>query len=269
MPIHESSNQSIAEDGSLTRSFFIWDVYDEEQAKAMAFAKADPIYNRRLRVALVNLREVERGVWEAQFKYTKIAFDIGGSPPPDGGGQPADIVEFDTTGGIQHITTAIRQVRYGIGAPNRQNAIGVSKNNGEWTVEGVDIVIPKLMLSLTKQLSNGFVTPDYVKNLARLTGKTNSQPYGPYDAGELLFLGARGSNRNRNNWEIQFSVEASQNNNNFTVAPGITGVSKLGHEYLWVSYKSVKDQNRIVQQPEFGYISTVYESQDFFQVLGF
>jgi hypothetical protein len=264
MPCHESPNVSIAEDGTLKLSYFVWEVIDEQQAEDMVYAKAPPIYNRRLRTGRPSLQSIGRGVWEAEVDYTKVAFDIGGVPPPDPGGPPADIVEFDTGGGTQHITTAISQGYAPSHAPNMKNAIGVS--NG--TVEGCDIVIPKLALSLTKHLSFAFVTPEYIKNLARLTGKTNSQQYGVFEEGELLFLGARGSARGLDYWEITLQFEASQNNPNLQVAPGIV-VDKFGHEYLWVLFKSVKEGQHIVQQPEFAYVAKVYESEDFFQVLGF
>ena len=80
--------------------------------------------------------------------------------------------------------------------------------------------------------------------------------------GEVLFLGASGSQRGEDDWEITFRFAASPNVTGLTVGP-ITGIAKRGWEYLWVRYSDAEDQHVLVKQPIAAYVEKVYDEGNF------
>jgi len=171
---------------------------------------------------------------------------------------------FDTTGGSQHITQSLaavaRHAPPGKSAPDCKGAIGVTQNS----VEGCDITVPVYSFSETHYLANAAVTDACKAAIFALTGKTNSSAFRGLAAGEVLFLGATGSKRGDEDWEIQFRFAASPNRANFTVGD-ITVPAKKGWEYMWVRYEDEEDAvaKRLVKRPTAVYIEKVYEAGDF------
>jgi len=82
--------------------------------------------------------------------------------------------------------------------------------------------------------------------------------------GEVLFLGASGSPRGDDSWEITLRFAASPNATDIPVG-GITVPGKKGWEYLWVQYKDAKDTNAkcIVKKPKRVIVDRVYDAGDF------
>jgi len=97
-----------------------------------------------------------------------------------------------------------------------------------------------------------------------LTGKVNDAAFKGLAAGECLFLGASGSKRGEEDWEITFRFAASLNRTGISVG-SITGIAKKGWEYLWVRYADVEDagSNTLVKQPVAAYVEQVYEYGNF------
>lgn len=83
-------------------------------------------------------------------------------------------------------------------------------------------------------------------------------------AGECLFLGASGSKRGAEDWEITYRFAGSPNRTGLVVGP-ITGISKKGWEYMWVRYADSEDAaaRTIVKKPVAVYIERVYEEGNF------
>ena len=178
-------------------------------------------------------------------------------------------LSFDTTGGTQHITQAKEHISTtyyeGDTPPNFQGAIGVTDDS----VEGCDITVPVFSFSVTKYLSKSAMTSQYVGYLFTLTGKTNNASVSitvngltlTFAEGELLFLGASGSARGDDSWEVTFRFAASPNATNLSVG-GLTVPAKKGWEYMWVQYKDAKDAgaNCVVKKPKRVVVDRVYDS---------
>jgi hypothetical protein len=181
-------------------------------------------------------------------------------PQPTGGSTFA----FDTTGGQQHITHALssisRHAAPGDIAPDFQGAIGVTDSS----VEGVDITVPVYRWSETHYLPDSQVTEAYKGVLFGLTGTVNDDVFKGFAAGECLFLGASGSKRSSDDWEIAFRFAGSPNVSGLTIGE-IVGISKKGWEYLWVRYESDVDDtaNRLIQKPSSVHVEQVYRSGNF------
>lgn len=95
-----------------------------------------------------------------------------------------------------------------------------------------------------------------------LTGRVNHAPFKGFAAGEVLFLGASGSQRGQEDWEVTFSFAASPNVTGLAVGQ-ITGIAKKGWEYLWVRYEDAVDAHTLVKQPAAAYVEQVYPYGDF------
>ena len=186
---------------------------------------------------------------------------------------------FDTSGGSQHITQAAggtvttsggttvtqgSERRYPPGtAPSMNNAIGVDGSS----VNGVDIVAPALTWTETYDVPHQYVTANYIKSLAALTGTVNNGAFRTFAAGEVLFMGCNGSQewddqRGNGPWTLSYKFVASPNVTAQTIGD-ITGIEKKGHEYLWVRYEDAVSTNELVKKPKFVYVNKVYRDGNF------
>jgi hypothetical protein len=204
---------------------------------------------------------------------------------------------FDTGGGTQHITQAYPiQDSYNIGlldfpvengekryprtgsnaAPTQKGAIGVDGNS----VQGVDIVVPALQWTETYDVPAIYVSTNYIKSIASLTGTVNDAPFRGFPAGEVLFIGATGSQewneaKGDGPWNLSFKFVQSPNAGPNTSGQNptdtlpqisigdITGISKKGHEYLWVRYEDNVESNALIKRPRFVYVNSVYRQENF------
>ena len=166
---------------------------------------------------------------------------------------------FDTGGGTAHVTNSISTVaRYPANAPDCQGAVGISGDS----VEGVDITVPVYNFSETHYLPAASISGAYKATLFNLTGKVNGGSFKGFAAGEVLFLGASGSQRGNEDWEISYKFAASPNKTSLSVG-SVTGIAKGGWQHLWVLYSSAVDQNALIKRPIAAYVEQVYWPADF------
>ncbi|MCA9080847.1 MAG: hypothetical protein KDA58_09825, partial [Planctomycetaceae bacterium] len=134
-------------------------------------------------------------------------------------------------------------------------------------VEGLDIAVPIYSFAETHYLTNAQVTPAYKSLLFQLTGSVNQSPFRGFAPGEVLFLGASGSLRQPDLWELAFRFAASPNASGLTIGE-ITGIEKEGWDYLWVRYQETTDETAqaLVQRPAAVYVERVYPRQEFSQL---
>lgn len=201
----------------------------------------------------------------------------------------APIFAFDMSGGTQKLTNSIRTVNAYAGewqfipeyspapgetprpnlpttrfvttdAPNFKNAIAW---DGE-TVNGCDVIVPVYNWSETWYLPGSMVTGAYKAKLFQLTGRINQNPFRDFQPGEVLFMGARGSRRGTEDWEINFAFAASQNDDNISVGD-LAGIHKRGWDYLWVNYRKSEDSEgaRLIPVPSSVHVEQVYKEGDF------
>jgi len=201
------------------------------------------------------------GAWNATVTY-------GSETVPD---VAESSFSFDTTGGTQHITHALATIATypapGIpGAPDFDGALNVTDQG----VEGLDIELPVYRFAETHYMEDADVTLAYKGTLFSLTGRVNNTAFKGLAAGECLFLGAQGTRRGSGDddlWEISYQFAGSPNVTGLSVGP-ITGINKLGWEYLWVRYAVAEDATAkaLVRKPIAVYIEQVYKVGDFSQL---
>jgi len=185
--------------------------------------------------------------------------------------------EFDTTGGQEKLFQSLAtQGSYAASSTptDYKGAIGVTEDR----VEGVSIHVPKFAFTVTRNIPSANMTESYIGDLFRMTGKTNDAQWSvttddgitiTLSGGEALFLGATGSYRaGKADWRVRFAFAGSPNRLNFAIDP-ITGIDKLGWEYLWLRYRDEKDavSGRLAKRPVEAYVEKVYETGDFTTIL--
>jgi hypothetical protein len=260
-----SRKSTMSESPSVDLDYVIDGTSDDFQVKGLMLSTAPSSYDG-LPLNSISIQPMDRpDLWEATATYSKRDKD---------GEDDADPEEklayaFDTSGGSMKITQALEQTSYqtadadfGIGAapPDFGLAINVSSNN---EVDGVDIVIPKLSWQETHTFPASSITTDWVRDLARNTGKTNDDDFRGFDPGEVLFLGASGTYSDKH-VAVTYKFEASENMEDQNVG-GITVDEKRGYDYLWCYYFEKEDEDAKELVPSVGavYVCKVYESFSF------
>lgn len=211
--------------------------------------------------------------WQVQINYAKDGADDDEQQDPLKRSR-----SFDTSGGTQHITqakggtvtttgstttTTSTETKFPPSAPSMDSAIGVDGDS----VAGVDIVVPQLTWTETYDVPSPYVTNDYIKTVAALTGTVNKEAFRSFAAGEVLFLGASGSHewdeeKGDGPWSLSYKFVASPNVTNETIGP-VTGITKRGHDYLWIRYEDSVTDSTLLKKPKFVYVNKVYRDGSF------
>lgn len=177
---------------------------------------------------------------------------------------------FDTTGGTVHITQAKEELRrYPTAtAPNQLGSIAVDGNE----VKGVEIIIPAMKINVEYSHPLGVMTLARAKFLANITGTTNNDTFLSFAPGEVLFLGANGSDGTTADAKVGYQFAMATNVTGQTIG-SIAGVAKRGWEVAWIRYHDTitvadsKDQPTRVAKHV--YVDRVYEEIAMAAALGF
>ena len=244
---HQSRSFTLARAGERELLYDIINTSDETEVQTLMLAAAPATY-LGLELESIRVEAVSTSVWKGTARYVRVNDEE---------------YTFDTGGGTTHITQSISTINsYSAAgtAPDFQGAIGVSEDR----VEGVDIPAPKYEFSETHYFADGTVTQAYKLALFNLTGKVNNATFRGFAAGECLFLGASGSKRGDERWAITFRFSCQPNQTGLAVG-SMTGIAKLGWDYLWIRYATYEDTTGVslVQRPASAYVERVFIAADF------
>jgi hypothetical protein len=178
--------------------------------------------------------------------------------------------DFDTTGGTVHITQAKQEVsRYPASdAPDQKGAIAVDGDE----VKGTEIIVPAMKINVNFRHPLGVITLPQAKFLASITGTTNSDNFLTFAPGEVLFLGARGSDGTDAEATVSYQFAMSKNVTGQTIG-GIAGIAKKAWEVAWIRYQdkvvTVGGKDVPTREAKFVYVDRVYEEVAMAAALGF
>lgn len=215
-------------------------------------------------------------VWEGTAHYSLDAPKMpegqknpGGNQPDKNGNVPT--MKFDTSGGKQKITSA----RDSLAQAKTFTALG-SAPPPDWhriigwdgeKLEGTEIVIPQYTWEETHYFNYLAMTAAYRRVLFTLTSTINNKKFRGLHAQEVLFLGASGSVKGLENWEITFKFAASprakkEDGTMFRLGD-VLNIEKEGWDHLWIRYHDVIIENRKIPQPQHVVIQQVYGIANF------
>ena len=225
------------------------DSTEEDAVRALVVATAPPVYWGRI-IETINPQVVGPGLWKATVKYVTWETEF----------------TFDTTGGSQHMTQSLATIASyappGMTAPDFGGAIGVSDDS----VAGVDVpnTAGAFLWSETYRIEDANITNAYKLSLFALSPSMNIATFRFCNAGEALFLGCTGTKRGDDLWALTFRFAGSPNLSGVTYGT-ITGISKLGWDYLWFRYADFADTSAyaLVKRPIAAYVERVVQPCDF------
>lgn len=171
---------------------------------------------------------------------------------------------FDTSGATINIKVAKAHVSTYPSGPDHGGTINV-KPDGD--VEGAEIIIPALKLTYSFNHPSGVVDEAFARLIASVTGMTNSAEFRGFEAGELLFAGASGSDGSEAEATVSYTMIASSNETDLTIGE-ISGIAKAGHDLIWFEYDDTVDSGEAVRPPKRCHVERVYDSFNFATVFG-
>lgn len=148
-------------------------------------------------------------------------------------------------------------------------------------VEGVDVLRPSATLRIVHWLPEATATPAFLDEISLLVGTINdapfSGPWGKWEAGEALYIGAEVSAPNEELIELSHSFERSFNSldpgvkllflDKDRIVDNILFEPKKGWEYVWFQYGKkagvVVDKDRPQDVAITAHIAKVYEEDSF------
>lgn len=179
---------------------------------------------------------------------------------------PANI-SFNVAGESLHITQA-RDTRasYNSGGSITADALDVIGWDGQ-QIRGCDIVVPVLSFTIQWGVAIEDVDFAWVRNIANFVGRVNNNDMfdSAFAAGEVLFIGLQGSrNIPMERWDLSGTFLTSPNITGLALGP-ITGIAKLGFDYLDVTYTALEggpDQPNVIPTPKRVDVRVVYDTAD-------
>lgn len=180
---------------------------------------------------------------------------------------------FDTSGGQEHITQAIAgKVSEKGKEPNLTDGDKVIGFDGT-NVNGVDIIVPQLTFMENYEVPASYVSAAYIKKVSQASGTTNNAEFRGFKAGEVLFIGASGSqewdkDKGDGPWALTYKFSISPNAGANQTLPAltvgeITGIEKKGHEYLNTYYEDNVRDNKMWKVPKIVWVHQVYRETNF------
>lgn len=241
-----------------TRRYKIADVSDEDTAHAYALAATPAIISTQFGILYrddVRIRRTAYNQWLAEVPYG-LKKNATGEWTWD----------FDTTGGTVHITQAKEEVaRYSTGtAPNQYGAIAVDGDE----VKGTDIVVPAMKINVTCRHPLGVLTLARARYLSSITGMVSSDTFLGFAPGEVLFLGARGSDGSDAEAQVNYQFAMGNNKTGQTIG-SIANVAKKAWEVAWIRYEDTIASSQPTRIPKHVYIDRVYDTVAMATALGF
>jgi len=231
---------------------------DEDFVNAYALSATPYIYKQLFRHKLT-AKHLGGGMWHVEVPYHE-------RPEPQ---ENEYRIRYDTTGATARVTQAVSHVasyaRSGETAPDHGGAINVAPDG---RVEGVDRVVSSFKWTEEHTLPIGLAGWSYSQILKALTGHVNANTFRGFSTGQVLFLGATGdySSNTEHQFETRLTFHFEQQDSiSDATYDEITGVTKVGWEYLWYEHGQEDDAtaNRLKSPLIAVHREVIYETANF------
>jgi hypothetical protein len=185
--------------------------------------------------------------------------------PPEDGDESFSFEAAPGTRMVYHSRQTVGVYPNNAATPRYKQAVNVDQDGN---VNGVQWPpTPTQIFSKTATIAAASITQSYYRTLCALAGKINDGTFLGFQAHELLFIGASGSRRGEEPWNITYRFGFSENEDNLSIGD-ITGIDKDGWDYLWGKYKTVEHSDgsnavALVQVPEAFYVERIAAEADF------
>ena len=246
-----------------TIPYLVFEALDEAEALGFAFQEI-PKELEELKLLSVSISERKA----EQIFLVEAVYGISNtSGSADDEDEEEDaVVNFECSTGTGHITNAIKNITLKKGDIDPGSFIGWNGKTGDDSaITGVDILVPTLRESYTKNIKISKLTNAFRRKIAGLTGKINSKSFKGWDRGEVLFLGCSFSApvRGAEKIIVTFNFAIQLNEENAEIQG--TKFRKDGWTYVWSIAGTNIDPGMTTPQNKVTgiYGSQVYQYADF------
>jgi hypothetical protein len=200
-------------------------------------------------------REEDESVFDARFTYGPYTPNT----PTETGGND---LSFQLSLVTSHITTPLERIATFATNPFVPVMHGIGFDGDKF--QGTDIQIPVFSWNETHYRSTASVNTTYINQIfTAASNPINDATFRGFSAGEVMYLGAQGSQRSSADFAITHSFAASPNLSDLTIGD-IEDIAKSGWDYLWVLYEKAEDDSNkfITEKPRAVYVDRVYNSSN-------
>lgn len=263
-PVYKVEIEDSLESPSARLFYLVTNTEDELTAYALVQTVLQPSYFG-FYLTRFTLSHAGAGTWDVVVTYA------GTVPQTDG----TTTYELDFTGGTEKRRQSLGTQSFSGGdptmIPNFMGAINV--HDGQ--VEGVEVIVPKLMVTVTKYYSVQTLLAQQMQAIKNLEGHLNQRTFTlllnngqtlQAAPGEALFHGAPVKQKGSESWAFswKFSMGATETVSiTFVGNPVAQTFQKLPFSYLWVVYQPAVSNGLLVRQPLYAYLEKVYPDGDF------
>lgn len=254
--------------GKLTNAviqYLVFEALDEAEALSYAFENV-PKELDNLKLLSISISERKsQDIFLLEVTYGSSNNNSGGGSSDDNAEDEDAVFNFECSTGSAHITNAIKNIPLKAGKVDPGSFIGWNGKSGDDSeITGVEIMVPTLRESYTKQMRLNQLTIAFRRKVAALTGKINAKTFKGWDRGEVLFLGCSFSapekTAERVTVTFNFAIQLDEDN------AEIEGIKfrKDGWTHVWaIASTTVEDGKTPRNKVDALYGSQVYQYADF------
>lgn len=253
--VFEISSQELS-DKRAVRKYTVLDVADAITARGMVNALAPILWDGKVKQD-VQVSELGSDHWEGEVPYAQQER-----------GETGDInwsfniatQSVQITHGLAHVHT------YPGGGDPHKGAIGVTIDGNGQSVKGCNAQVMYFTWDETHYYPVSVVaTYAFVSNLEALVSTCNQAAWRIWGAQELLLLGAESTGSTSLGPEVAVGVKyrfASSRTKSALSFGDITGVTRIGHNYLWIEYEEKEEGEIGTSRPVRVHTERIYELAD-------
>lgn len=207
----------------------------------------------------ISLDQTGPDLWDGSVTYGLPGAADRPERPEIGQGKRSFEIGFRTEKVLRSIDT--RTYFTGSDAPpNFGGAIGVEKG----AAKGLDVNTPTFTWAQSQIISLAqFNSDDYFDRLWQVAqAPVSSGSFYRFQAGEVLFLGATGGERDSESAEMNFRFTAARNLSGLSIG-AITDIAKKAWEYLEGLTEDAEDADTVIRKVRAVYVHQVYYTSDF------
>lgn len=243
---------------SITVKFFVDDTTDHDAAYSEASA-ALPTQLGGLELTRLQVEGTDLEThWEGQATY-------GSNRNDDQQDTNESTFSFEVGTTTAHITQSLSTVgawsTTGT-ATDTKGAIGVQLDN---SVAGFDKLIPQASWTEKHFFPLRMMTRTYFDTLSNIAATMNAATFRTFERGEVMLINATCEyRRKKQDFECQFKFLPLPNVTGITIG-SLSGISKLGHDYLWTRYLEELDSTakNVRPIPHEVFVERVYTFSDY------
>ena len=242
-----------ASDGSHSQAYLAWPYADRASAEAAVLASVPAFIDGN------PVTDVTGEEYETLEDSWRVAVTWSDEDPSADPSTSDSSYSFEAGISSVNVKQSYGTTIYGTGAPDFDSNVLYDPKEDRYL--GSDVKIPTFGFAETHYQPDLLVDTTYINTIYGMVGKYNNTSFRGFDAGEVLFLGAAGAKRRADLWEITYRFEGSPNLASISIGD-ITGIAKLGWQYLWALYGEGSGSGPTFVAPpvEGVYVEDLYQS---------